>query len=488
MEFSIVELPFKCASINEATRIHNPKESKNLTLHPNLPPIPAATVKGCGLVLDVSNMKIVGKISTFTRFRHMADFYLPSQCVGIGNDDDGCGSSEIDKPIDYLLSEKDSDELQRLNTASSIILNPPPITNIPLFVPPTLSTFAFPHQTHTIGNANTNNQTITSSQTSQSKMLDTNSCKRGKQSSWIVQFSDFEKEVFAPKELLKRVCRLYLPSYERVKALFEERPIYLRSAIRHSLLLDGFNDEIPELELRAIMPTIAYFFMDGPWRSCWVRYGYDPRKKGNVDVGDARLYQVLELRNATISQMIESFPSPLRKKVVLGQKKEKMYMAPIFDGTHILTDCMSQFQYIDLTYQVIRSHLLNLPIRDELDRREGWFPDGTNSFIRKILIERWFYLLKEMDSSFYDEFQKSSESIYKSIRASVHQKEGSNAGDDVDVDVDCNMNINYDNIDKNSNSENDNLGEEEVEDEIMNTSKAVLGEEDEEEDIYELLF
>lgn len=56
------------------------------------------------------------------------------------------------------------------------------------------------------------------------------------------------------------------------------------------------------------MPAIAYFFMDGPWRCCWVRYGYDPRKDPI-----ARTYQELEIRSAAIQAMIEMFPSALRK-------------------------------------------------------------------------------------------------------------------------------------------------------------------------------
>ena len=36
---------------------------------------------------------------------------------------------------------------------------------------------------------------------------------------------------------------------------------------------------------------LAYHFSNGPWRLCYIKYGYDPR-----DSFDARIYQVIDLR------------------------------------------------------------------------------------------------------------------------------------------------------------------------------------------------
>lgn len=54
---------------------------------------------------------------------------------------------------------------------------------------------------------------------------------------------------------------------------------------------------------------MAYFFTDGPWRCCWVRYGYDPRHEP-----EARWYQVVEIRSSRIQAMISAFPATLRRK------------------------------------------------------------------------------------------------------------------------------------------------------------------------------
>ncbi len=35
----------------------------------------------------------------------------------------------------------------------------------------------------------------------------------------------------------------------------------------------------------------AYYFTTGPWRSCWVRFGYDPRK-----IPESKIYQMIDYR------------------------------------------------------------------------------------------------------------------------------------------------------------------------------------------------
>ena len=44
-------------------------------------------------------------------------------------------------------------------------------------------------------------------------------------------------------------------------------------------------------KLRYRLPQLAYYFSNGPWRMCWIAFGYDPRKST-----DGRVYQVLDLR------------------------------------------------------------------------------------------------------------------------------------------------------------------------------------------------
>lgn len=69
--------------------------------------------------------------------------------------------------------------------------------------------------------------------------------------------------------------------------MFEERPIWTKAAIRYNT---GLTDEHSKI----ILPVVAYYFPNGPWRISWVKFGYDPRKDPK-----ARIYQTLDYRIRT---------------------------------------------------------------------------------------------------------------------------------------------------------------------------------------------
>lgn len=71
---------------------------------------------------------------------------------------------------------------------------------------------------------------------------------------------------------------------ERIKQIFEERPIWSKTAL---LYVTKFTNE----QLKVLIPSVAYYFNNGPWRITWVRLGYDPRKDP-----EARKYQTLDYR------------------------------------------------------------------------------------------------------------------------------------------------------------------------------------------------
>lgn len=120
------------------------------------------------------------------------------------------------------------------------------------------------------------------------------------------------------------------------------------------------------------MPAVAYFFLDGPWRCCWVKYGYDPRADPTAKMYSVRFFaltlprfQVIEMRSAHIQSLIDMFPSSLRKAAESTPEKyptteSHPHSSPrlrhVFNGLHILTN-MSQFQYVDLTFPPVHSLL-----------------------------------------------------------------------------------------------------------------------------------
>ncbi|XP_018588457.1 general transcription factor 3C polypeptide 5 [Scleropages formosus] len=84
----------------------------------------------------------------------------------------------------------------------------------------------------------------------------------------------------------KRVCvhPSEIKAEEELKKMFERRPIWSRNAVKANL------DIHPE-KLKLLLPYLAYYMLTGPWRSLWVRFGYDPRTKP-----EAKAYQVLDFR------------------------------------------------------------------------------------------------------------------------------------------------------------------------------------------------
>ncbi|XP_071111591.1 general transcription factor 3C polypeptide 5-like [Haliotis cracherodii] len=70
-----------------------------------------------------------------------------------------------------------------------------------------------------------------------------------------------------------------------VQRLFEERLIWSKNGIRCNMPAKYHP------RLKYVLPLVAYYFCNGPWRTLWVKFGYDPRKDKN-----AKMYQILDFR------------------------------------------------------------------------------------------------------------------------------------------------------------------------------------------------
>ncbi|XP_051906061.1 general transcription factor 3C polypeptide 5 [Hippocampus zosterae] len=71
---------------------------------------------------------------------------------------------------------------------------------------------------------------------------------------------------------------------EKLLAMFESRPIWSRNAVKANL-------NIHPDKLKMLLPVLAYYMVTGPWRTLWVKFGYDPRK-----TVEAKIYQMLDYR------------------------------------------------------------------------------------------------------------------------------------------------------------------------------------------------
>ena len=74
----------------------------------------------------------------------------------------------------------------------------------------------------------------------------------------------------------------------KVKALFAARPVWQRNSLEEALSLGS----IPAWRLAEVLRQVSYLFLDGPWRKCYVRFGFDPRKESS-----ARVLQMIDFRD-----------------------------------------------------------------------------------------------------------------------------------------------------------------------------------------------
>ena len=75
--------------------------------------------------------------------------------------------------------------------------------------------------------------------------------------------------------------------YIAMKGKFAQRPVWSRQALVASLPPTLF---LTNERMKYRLPMLAYYFQQGPWRMCWVAYGYDPRRSS-----DSRVYQVTSI-------------------------------------------------------------------------------------------------------------------------------------------------------------------------------------------------
>lgn len=116
----------------------------------------------------------------------------------------------------------------------------------------------------------------------------------------------FEDET--PKDLLKEALEavekasqnpIIDEKHKEIKELFKHRPIWSKNALQDKMSVS------PSL-LTLLLPSVAYYFSTGPWRSLWVRIGYDPKLDPH-----SKQYQVLDFR---IRQGVNTPLIPIKAK------------------------------------------------------------------------------------------------------------------------------------------------------------------------------
>ncbi|XP_075116385.1 general transcription factor 3C polypeptide 5 isoform X2 [Leptodactylus fuscus] len=213
------------------------------------------------------SMEILGVVGTVYKFQGMSDF----QYLAFTGGSDSCRTSLYDR---VLLKKPEKEEYFHQDIALHI---PPPIfsrldTAVDYYYRPNINHrdgYQPPHLS--------------------SENLIGLSRARRPHNAIFVNFEDLEvpsEPHPAAVKNWKKLCTNTLDKKveQEMKRLFSCRPIWSRNAIKA-------NISIHPDKLKMLLPYFAYYMLTGPWRSLWVRFGYDPRKNP-----EAKIYQVLDFR------------------------------------------------------------------------------------------------------------------------------------------------------------------------------------------------
>ncbi|KZC07299.1 General transcription factor 3C polypeptide 5, partial [Dufourea novaeangliae] len=229
------------------------------------------------------------------------------------------------------------------------------------------------------------------------------STKRKAGFSNFIYFSTLEVPAKPPAgiETAMKVKFVQNVHYQEIKKLFDERPIWSKNAVM-------YQTKFSQDRLKILLPSVAYYFMTGPWKIMWVKLGYDPRK----DIS-ARKYQTLDYRlkamhglgstvkckrnYAEYTLPYKSTPVGKQKTVQSGipnteqsNKKEQQVNENVYiyrEGT-VPPSRQMFYQYCDVLVDEIQEMLAKLP--DPLPtirchEKRGWLPSGFDIQCREII-------------------------------------------------------------------------------------------------------
>ncbi|XP_028135224.1 general transcription factor 3C polypeptide 5 [Diabrotica virgifera virgifera] len=298
--------------------------------------------------------EIIGYTATNFKFNRTVDFqYLPIV------QDDKTGSTEF---IYYDIMPKKLADLEYFTSKEAV--------NQPLFLlPHNFCRYDITHQTLYLKADEKFNLDVPSANTNtmfkmfEPKKKDNPSSK---QLSYIVSFTDPNLEIpQGPKEPIFKIVqeRCLEEIYEKIKQLFDERPMWTKAAIQHKI---GFTNEMSKI----LLPANAYLWSTGPWRMIWTRLGYDPR----VDLS-SRIYQILDFRireSEGTKIMVRAKRAAYRKDILHPKMDESHY---ILRPDTIPPARQMFYQFCDVLLPEIQEMMQRLPkAQAKLDVKNGWLP------------------------------------------------------------------------------------------------------------------
>ncbi len=179
----------------------------------------------------------------------------------------------------------------------------------------------------------------------------------------LLRFKDTSPAPVEPTELIKRRGEEETELLERVRRLFDDRPIWQRVSLEAAL----GSGEVPGWRLATVIRQVAYLFVDGPWRNCYIRFGYDPR----TDPA-ARPLQTIDFRDPF-------FKTPEGAALLTTDRSagpvDIHFRKPPVNKSQL-------YQLIDIDDSGIRACLAGAPKLTTPDSHTGWLTEAELDLIR----------------------------------------------------------------------------------------------------------
>lgn len=251
--------------------------------------------------------------------------------------------------------------------------------------------------------------------------------------SYLISFGDAIPQK-PPEKLVKE--RAMMSNQERslvpkLKACFDRQKVWSKASLCYDL-------NCSTLDIKYILPLLAYHYLNGPFRTMWVKYGYDPHKDHS-----SKILQTLDFRvknphetQEYSKRSIHQYQLPMRKNAEKIRSKQQLDLKSIISGVsttsgyldatedslttgkgQIITEAMCKFrrdlapaarqlsyQLKDIELEEVQSLIHNNDGKEPAvcSERDGWLPEGSIDKIRKIMTKCLNDTIDLMSSQLYD--------------------------------------------------------------------------------------
>jgi len=245
------------------------------------------------------------------------------------------------------------------------------------------------------------------------------------------------------ENILDRLDPIVKKRCDELKELFRKRPIWSRKALQNVSQCTHYN-------LINILPLCAYYCATGPWRTLWIRLGYDPSNDP-----DAFRYQIIDFRirrgKNYPSIPVPTYRSSLTTRPINRTEKktrryeEKNLLNEKGENPKVSDDQRHKFiqgklpayrqicyQYCDIEMEGFEK-LLRIERTKNFSSKSGWLLEETSNKVRQMLEKDVNETCKSLkpDCEFFDESDDED-----TEDEDVEEEEDE---DDDEEDFDCNL-------------------------------------------------